>query len=198
MSGTDVALPCVYAVNWLSIVNKPAVTWGHFHHLFVQRNQFLHGVWGAYNSFACGLFIIDWQTCYIKTLLPRLLTLSGDGGWIFQTDPSFLTVSEDRRITTISSPHHTSTSLLGQRLISSLISLDRKPLDESIHLYMAADVHAPGDNEAAFTPVDPRDDCLTRKFREICNPQNSTTIERQVPFKKSENKYWVTHQWFQS
>ncbi|KAL1279192.1 hypothetical protein QQF64_025865 [Cirrhinus molitorella] len=44
----------------------------------------------------------------------------------------------------------------------------------------AAEVRAPGENGAILTPAETREDpeCLKRKFREICNPQQNKTMER--------------------
>ncbi len=44
----------------------------------------------------------------------------------------------------------------------------------------AAEVRAPGENGAVLTPAESREDpeCLKRKFREICNPQQNKTMER--------------------
>ena len=41
VSSTDEGLLCVGSVNLLSIINKPAVACSDFHHLLLQRNQFL-------------------------------------------------------------------------------------------------------------------------------------------------------------
>lgn len=43
-----------------------------------------------------------------------------------------------------------------------------------------AEVRAPGKNGAILTPAESREDpeCLKRKFRGICNPQQNKTMER--------------------
>ena len=44
----------------------------------------------------------------------------------------------------------------------------------------AAEVRAPGEDGAVIVPAESREnpECLKRKFREVCNPQHNTTMER--------------------
>lgn len=54
----------------------------------------------------------------------------------------------------------------------------------------AAEVRVPGENGAILTPAESREDpeCLNRKFREICNPQQNKTMERHKFYSRNQKQ----------